>query len=151
MLPQLDFSHYTSQLFWLLVCCIVLVVAIKRVFVPRMNAIIQRRDDAISRDEAEVAELERKVNELKQDVIRIREDALNDERAKMAELAQRKEEMLSEQLCNIKREHDEMMRQYRMQRDAEVAKVKSESQMVDALVQIAMEKLKGGTIDGTDK
>ena len=143
MLPQLDFSHYTSQLFWLLVCCIVLVVAVKRVFIPRMNAIIQRRDEAISRDESEMAELEQRVSELRQNVIRIREGVVNDERAKMAELAQRKEKMLSEQLRNIKREHDDVMRQHKMQCDAEMAKIKGESQTIDTLVQIAIARLRG--------
>ncbi|MBQ9440886.1 MAG: hypothetical protein IJU54_00555 [Alphaproteobacteria bacterium] len=64
MVPQLDTSFYISQIFWLVVCLLVLGVAFKKVFIPRMNKLVQQRADYIKSLENNIKDLEKQVDEL---------------------------------------------------------------------------------------
>lgn len=50
-MPQLDPTYYTSQIFWLLLCMLSIIVFVKRVFLPKMGAIFESREIKISSDE----------------------------------------------------------------------------------------------------
>ena len=64
MVPQLDTNFYISQVFWLVVCLLVLVIAFKKVFIPRMNKLLQNRADYINSLEKNIKDLEKQVDEL---------------------------------------------------------------------------------------
>ena len=64
MVPQLDTSFYISQVFWLVVCLLVLIIAFKKVFIPRMNKLIQQRADYIKSLEDNIKDLEKQVDAL---------------------------------------------------------------------------------------
>ena len=64
MVPQLDTNFYISQVFWLVVCLLVLVIAFKKIFIPRMNKLIQQRADYIESLEKNIKDLEKQVDEL---------------------------------------------------------------------------------------
>lgn len=58
VLPQLDFQTYTSQMFWVAICLVVLYVFLGRVYVPRTRIMLEKRASYIKKNcaEAEAAE-----------------------------------------------------------------------------------------------
>jgi F-type H+-transporting ATPase subunit b len=63
-MPQFDPSTYTSQLFWLVLCLGVLVVFMKRVFVPRLMSNLDAREGAIRASTDEAQKLVQQTREL---------------------------------------------------------------------------------------
>ena len=60
-MPQLDFIHYPSQIFWFVLCFIVLYLSAHFVIIPRIRAIISRRNDLIENDKSLAEELEKQI------------------------------------------------------------------------------------------
>lgn len=46
-MPQLDLTTYSSQIFWLILCLIVLYLSMRYVFIPKMQKIINDRDSKV--------------------------------------------------------------------------------------------------------
>ncbi len=42
-LPQFDTTHYCSQIFWLIVCFVLLTMFLKKIIIPRVNKILEKR------------------------------------------------------------------------------------------------------------
>ena len=82
-MPQLDFSSYPSQIFWLVVSLIVLFFFMKAVALPRIAGGIEERADAIEDDLDRAAEFRKKAEEAEAAY----EAALLDARAKAQEIA----------------------------------------------------------------
>jgi F-type H+-transporting ATPase subunit b len=59
-MPQLDFTTWPSQVFWLLVSLIVLYFILARVALPRIGGVIEERQDAIEDDLDRAAEFKRR-------------------------------------------------------------------------------------------
>lgn len=59
-LPQLDFSTWGSQIFWLAVALAVLYFLMSRIALPRITSVIENRADAISDDLDRAADFKRK-------------------------------------------------------------------------------------------
>lgn len=64
MVPQLDTNFYISQVFWLVVCLSMLCIAFKKIFIPRMNKLLQNRADYIKSLEKNIKDLEKQVDDL---------------------------------------------------------------------------------------
>ncbi len=62
-MPQLDFSTFPSQIFWLLVALGVLYFILSRVALPRIAGVIEERHDAIEDDLDRAAEFKRRAGE----------------------------------------------------------------------------------------
>lgn len=62
-LPQLDFSTWPNQIFWLVVTLIVLYQLMCRVALPRISSVLEERADAISDDLDRADEYRRKAQE----------------------------------------------------------------------------------------
>jgi len=62
-LPQLDFSTFPSQIFWLAVTCIVLFQLMNKVALPRIASVLEERADAIADDLDRAEEFKRKASE----------------------------------------------------------------------------------------
>ncbi len=60
-MPQLDFIHYPSQIFWFVLCFIVLYLSAHFVIIPRIRAIISRRNDLIENDKSLAEEIEKQI------------------------------------------------------------------------------------------
>lgn len=142
MLPQLDLTHYTSQMFWLLVSLAVLVIAMQKVFVPRMNGIITRREKTIVDNEASLTELKRLRDELmnrieNQRTVKAREYAIEMEKEDDKCNAE-----LTAHLIQLNDEHQQMIKKLKEQYKGELEKIKGkELQDTNALVDIALERL----------
>jgi len=64
MVPQLDTSFYISQIFWIVVCLLVLFIAFKKVFIPRMNKLVDNRSEYVKSLEKNIRDLEKQVDDL---------------------------------------------------------------------------------------
>lgn len=65
--PQLDFSTYPSQIFWLLLCVIFLFFFIKNVFIPRVLSILEIRERRIQGDRERALEARARAQQLRQE------------------------------------------------------------------------------------
>jgi F-type H+-transporting ATPase subunit b len=55
-MPQLDPTHYSAQLFWLIVTFVVFYFVVARVVLPRIGGVLEDRQNRIDRDLAKAAE-----------------------------------------------------------------------------------------------
>lgn len=62
-MPQLDFSSYPNQIFWLVVSIVIIYVILNRVALPRIGSVIEDRHNAIANDVEQAAEFKRKAEE----------------------------------------------------------------------------------------
>lgn len=81
-LPQLDFSTFPSQIFWLVVTCVVLFQLMNRVALPRIAEVLEERADAIADDLDRAEEFKRKAAKAEEAY----QQALADARAKAQEI-----------------------------------------------------------------
>ena len=92
-LPQLDFSTWPNQIFWLVVTLIVLYQLMSRVALPRISNVLEERADAISDDLDRADEFRRKAQEAEAAY----DQALADARANAQVIAaETREEILKE-------------------------------------------------------
>lgn len=64
-MPQLDFSTYTSQIFWLAITFIILYAFIQTYVAPAIESLISIRKNKIEQDLAHATEIRTKVEELR--------------------------------------------------------------------------------------
>ncbi len=62
-LPQLNFDTFPSQIFWLVVACVVLFYLMSKVALPRIASVLEERADAIADDLDQAEEFRRKAVE----------------------------------------------------------------------------------------
>ncbi|HSG96357.1 MAG TPA: F0F1 ATP synthase subunit B' [Afifellaceae bacterium] len=92
-LPQLDFSTFPNQIFWLVVTLIAIYLILSRVALPRIAAVLAERQGAITNDIAAAEELKQKAAEAEAAY----EKALADARAEANQIAaEAKAEMQAE-------------------------------------------------------
>lgn len=112
-LPQLDFSHFGNQIFWLVVTLVVIYMILSRVALPRIGAILAERQGTITNDIAFAEDL--KAQALKA------EDAY--EKA-LADARSQAQAIVAETRAEIQAELDEAMRRA----DSEIAARTAESE-----------------------
>ncbi|TCP38642.1 F0F1 ATP synthase subunit B' [Rhodovulum marinum] len=76
-MPQLDFSTFPNQIFWLVVTLVVIYFVLSRIALPRIGAVLAERQGTISNDIAAAEELKLKAQEAE----KAYEKALADARA----------------------------------------------------------------------
>ena len=142
MLPQLDFSHYTSQTFWLVVCLCVLITAMKRSFIPKMNAMIKRREETIASGNIKLETLENQKNELEQKIDETNRKIALESANILNEVDVKYQKLLSEQLANLKRNHEKVMKQLRVKYAEDIkAMAKIDADKINLLSEFALQKL----------
>lgn len=62
-MPQLDFSTWGNQIFWLIVTLVVIYLILSRVALPRISAVLAERTGTITNDIAAAEDLKRKAEE----------------------------------------------------------------------------------------
>lgn len=62
-MPQLDFSNWGNQIFWLLVTLVVIYFVLSRIALPRIAAVLAERQGTITKDIAAAEELKAKAVE----------------------------------------------------------------------------------------
>ena len=67
-MPQLDFSTFPNQIFWLIVFCVVLFAIVKLFIIPRMEDIFANRRKIIDGNIAKAEELRIRVSEIEKKI-----------------------------------------------------------------------------------
>ena len=67
-MPQLDFSTFPNQIFWLVVFCVVLFVIVKIFIIPRMEDIFSNRRKVIDGNVAKAEEIRLRVSEIERQI-----------------------------------------------------------------------------------
>ena len=67
-MPQLDFSTFPNQIFWLVVFCIVLFAIVKFFIIPRMEDIFANRRKIIDGNIAKAEEIRLRVGEIEKKI-----------------------------------------------------------------------------------
>ncbi len=62
-MPQLDFSTFPNQIFWLIVTLVVIYVVLTKIALPRIGGALEDRHDAIANDLEQAATLKRRAEE----------------------------------------------------------------------------------------
>ncbi len=62
-MPQLDFSTYPNQIFWLLVSLVAIYLILTRIALPRIGAVLAERQGTITNDVAAAEELRQRATE----------------------------------------------------------------------------------------
>ncbi|MFU8777857.1 MAG: F0F1 ATP synthase subunit B' [Roseovarius sp.] len=80
-LPQLDFSTFGNQIFWLLVTLVVIYFVLSRIALPRIAAVLAERQGAITNDLAAAEDLKVKAVEAEQAYLKALADARTEAQA----------------------------------------------------------------------
>ena len=67
-MPQLDFSTFPNQIFWLVVFCVVLFAIVKLFIIPRMEDIFANRRKSIDGNIAKAEEIRLRVSEIEKQI-----------------------------------------------------------------------------------
>lgn len=81
-MPQLDFSTWPNQIFWLLVALVAIYLLLTRIALPRIGAVLAERKGTITNDLAAAEELKQKAKEAEAAYVQ----ALADARAEAARI-----------------------------------------------------------------
>lgn len=112
-MPQLDFSTFPNQIFWLLVTLIVIYLILSRVALPRIGSVLAERQGTITNDIAAAEELNQRAIEAEAAY----DKALSDARSEA-------EKIVSQAKTEIQTELDVQM----LKADAEIAAQTAESE-----------------------
>lgn len=74
-MPQFDPTHFSSQVFWLLVCFATLYFFSAKIILPRIQKIISERKALINQNIADSTLLRKQIDELKEKSAAIRKEA----------------------------------------------------------------------------
>ena len=85
-MPQLDFTTYSSQIFWFLICFIVLFTVTSKIILPRIAEIIKNRQDLINADLQSSQELQAELEQLNGQTEEIRKKANGTYKIKIEEV-----------------------------------------------------------------
>ena len=119
-MPQLDFSTFPNQIFWLVVTLIVIYFVLSRVALPRIGAVLAERQGTITNDIAAAEELKQRAQEAEAAY----EKALVDARSEAADI-------VAAAKADIQAELDVQMQKA----DAEIAAQTAESEKAIAEIQ----------------
>lgn len=64
-LPQMDPEYYTSQIFWILLCFLVLYVLMSKLALPQISETIEKRETMVSSDLDRASELRKETENIK--------------------------------------------------------------------------------------
>jgi len=119
-MPQLDFSTFPNQIFWLLVTLVVIYLILSRVALPRIASVLAERQGTITNDIAAAEELKTRA----QDAEAAYDKALADARSEAAKI-------VADAKADIQAELDVEMQKA----DAEIAAQTAESEKAIAEIQ----------------
>ena len=95
-MPQLDFSTFPNQIFWLVVFCIVLFAIVKFFIIPRMEDIFANRRKIIDGNIAKAEEIRLRVREIEKQI----EEELGKTKAQCDEIMNTSGNNIKEQIAS---------------------------------------------------
>ncbi|PIL20349.1 hypothetical protein P775_10390 [Puniceibacterium antarcticum] len=146
-MPQLDFSTWANQIFWLLVALIVIYLVLSRVALPRIAAVLAERQGTISNDIARAEDLKRQASEAEAAY----EQALKDARAEAQAISQNTRDEIKTQVTKATQEADARIAEKTAEAESAVAAIRASAmENVEAVAKDTAEALVaalGGSAD----
>ena len=121
MVPQLDTNFYTSQIFWLIVSLCLLFFAFKKIFVPRINTLINSRDDYIKNLKTEISNLEHQITMLTEKVDNIKKAKIDEENKIIEQVRQECNKELKQKIEEFERENQETLKEIQLESENSLA------------------------------
>ncbi len=84
-IPQLDFSAFPNQIFWLVIFLVAIYLVVGRVAIPRIDSIITQRDRRIQNDLSDAREMSRSADRIQSEIQTILDEARRDAAESLAE------------------------------------------------------------------
>ena len=145
MLPQLDCSHYTSQIFWLVVCFFILILAMQKIFIPRINSKLKAREDAITTLQRDVKRLQSREAELQAQVKEKEKERIVKVAQIFSDVENRYKEVLRTRRQNLEDEHKQLSNRIKAKYAKEIHEIgKQEKKTIGMLAQFAITQITGG-------
>lgn len=85
-MPQLDFTTYSSQIFWFFICFSALFIVASKIILPRINDIIKNRQDIINADVESSQKLQAQLDEITNQTEEVRKKANSTYKIKIEEV-----------------------------------------------------------------
>jgi F-type H+-transporting ATPase subunit b len=141
-MPQLDFTTYSSQIFWFALCFVALYIAVSKLILPRILHIINNRKNVINQDCSLAEEIENKLNEIQINTDFLLKDAAQKYQQKLEETAKQAAKNREKTIEYLKEKIESMAEKSRqeLQHFVEKSQAKSEP-VVQDLVKKIKEKL----------
>ena len=142
MLPQLDFSFYSSQFFWLVVCFCILIFAFKKFFIPRMNNLLSRRDTVIENGKISISSLEAEIEKLENEINNMKNLEIKKSAEIIKNVVKKSEKILRGQLMVVKDENEQLITGMRKRFKDEMKSLESTFKIqIDITSEILFDKL----------
>jgi len=119
-MPQLDFSTFPNQIFWLVVALVAIYFILSRVALPRIATLLTDRQGAITNDIAAAEEFKRKAHEAEQAY----DKALADARAEANRIAQETRDAMKAELDEAMAQADEQIAEKVAESEKRIAEIR---------------------------
>ena len=121
-MPQFESQYFVSQIFWFLVCFIIIYIAVSRVYIPKISNLIKKREEKHKREELMLKKTEDELNSIKQtneqerlklsksysQIIKEARDTASRNRSnELSKFAKKSKEMSDELENSVKKFHEE--------------------------------------------
>ncbi|MEM9436159.1 MAG: F0F1 ATP synthase subunit B' [Pseudomonadota bacterium] len=135
-MPQLDFSTYPNQIFWLVVTLVVIYFVLSRVALPRIGGVLAERSGTITNDLAAAEELKNRAEEAEAAY----EKALADARAEAQKIAAKTKAEIQAQLDKELEKADAEIAARAAESEAAIAEIRASA--VDSVKEVAKDTAK---------
>lgn len=122
-MPQFDFTTYSPQIVWLVICFVVLYVLMARVALPRIATVIEHRRDRIANDLDAAARLKEETDE----VIAAYEAELAEARGRAHQIASETREKLETELGKERADTEAALAKKTEAAEARIAEMKAKA------------------------
>lgn len=141
-MPQFDFTTYSSQIFWLLLCFTTLYLTLHFVILPRIHGIIAARKNVIDSDNSAATKLDEQIDEIHSKTEKLRQEASDKYQLKLDEVSKQALKEREKSVEELKEKIDSITKKSRgeLKLFVEQANAKS-AKAAEALVQTIKAKI----------
>ncbi len=114
-MPQFDFTTYSSQIFWFLICFVTLYATVRIIILPRIRNIIAARKNIIDSDKSSAHKLETQIEELHSKTMILRQEAARKYQSQIEEVSRETLKQRDKSMEDLKIKVEEMTERSRNQ------------------------------------
>lgn len=126
-MPQLDFTTYSSQIFWFIICFSALYFCASRIILPRIAAIIGARKDIVDKDNSSAQNLEKQIQELSLKTEQLRLKASQEYQSKLSEVIKNATSQREKMIEDLKQKIDQATQKSRQELKSFIEKSNTQS------------------------
>lgn len=142
MVPQLDYSYYFSQVVWLAICLIILVIFFKKIFLPKMTALIAKRDRKIYELKLNIESLSKKYEDLISKIHTIDEQRISESKKIISDAKAKCDRVFNDKMQKLQRESIDSIKKFHTEADAILSNLSNTMDgQIEEIAQQLFEKL----------